>query len=261
MAAKADRHVLYERAVQDPVGDAADMARFFRRYRKREPISLREDFCGTATLSTHWAKAKPGRKAIGIDLDEPTMAWGRARHLEPAGPDVVRRVTLHQANVLDGVGARADIVCALNFSYSCFKDRATLVKYFKAARRKCTKDGVFVLDCFGGWESLREEENSREVDGFDYRWEQARFNALTHEILCYIHFDFPDGSSIERAFAYDWRLWSIPELKDALLEAGFSKVHPLWEKTNKKGVGTGKFHAPAFIENQESWWTYVVAER
>lgn len=261
-AAKADRHILYEKAVQDPVGDAADMARFFRRFRKREPKTLREDFCGTATLSTHWVKAKPGRKAVGIDLDEPTMAWGRKRHIEPAGPDVAKRVTLHKANVLDGVGSRADVVCALNFSYSCFKDRATLVEYFKVARRKCTRDGVFVLDCFGGWESMQEEENARGVDaGFTYRWEQARFDALTHETLCYIHFDFPDGSSIERAFTYDWRLWTVPELRDALLDAGFSKVHALWEKTDDDGDGTGRFFEPRFTENQESWWTYMVAER
>lgn len=261
-AAQADRHLCYEKAVQDPDGDAADMARFFRRFRKREALTLREDFCGTATLSTAWVKAKTGRKAVGIDLDQATMDWGRKRHLQPAGPDVERRVTLHNADVLDGVGSRADIVCALNFSYSCFKDRKTLVEYFRAARKKCTRDGVLVLDCFGGWESLREEENSREVDaGFVYRWEQGRFNAITHEILCYIHFDFPDGSSIERAFTYDWRLWSVPELKDALLEAGFSAVHPLWEKTDAKGEGTGRFYEPSFVENQESWWTYVVAER
>jgi len=261
-AAQADRHRLYEKAVQDPAGDAADLARFFRRFRSREAVSLREDFCGTATLSTHWVKAKAGRKAVGIDLDEATMQWGRERHLRAAGPDVERRVTLHKANVLDGVGARADIVCALNFSYSCFKDRRTLVNYFRAAHKKTTRDGVFVLDCFGGWESLRVEEHAREIDGgFTYRWDQAQFDALTHEILCHIHFDFPDGSSIERAYTYDWRLWSVPELKDAMLEAGFSAVHPLWEKTDGDGEGTGRFYEPRVMENQESWWTYVVAER
>ena len=73
LASRADRHLCYEKAVQDPAGDAADMARFFRRFRDRDAVSLREDFCGTATLATHWAKGKAGRKAIGVDLDEPTM--------------------------------------------------------------------------------------------------------------------------------------------------------------------------------------------
>lgn len=261
MAARADRHALYERAVQDPVGDAADLARFYRRYRKTDPVSLREDFCGTATLAAHWVLAKPTRTAVGVDLDAKTMAWGRARHVDPAGPDLDKRLTLHCANVLDGVGPRADIVCALNFSYMIFKERAALLEYFRVARKKCKRDGIFVLDVFGGWESMREEEAERQVDGYAYRWEQARFDAMTHEILCYIHFDFPDGSSIERAYTYDWRLWSVAELRDVLREAGFTKVHALWEKTDKRGEGTGKFHEPKHIENQESWWTYVVAER
>jgi hypothetical protein len=30
-------------------------------------------------------------------------------------------------------------------------------------------------------------------------------------LVCHIHFDFEDGSRLERAFSYDWRLWSLPE--------------------------------------------------
>jgi hypothetical protein len=52
-----------------------------------------------------------------------------------------------------------------------------------------------------------------------------------------------------------------PELRDILLEAGFSKVHFYWEKTDAKGEGTGVFYEPDYVENQEIWWTYIAAER
>jgi SAM-dependent methyltransferase len=261
IAAESDRHELYESAVQDPAADADTLGRFYRRFRKRDAMTLREDFCGTAALSTAWVQTRRGRKAIGVDLDLPTMHWGRKRHIEPAGPDVERRVRLHHANVLDGVGGRTDIGCALNFSYSVFKRRADLLAYFRVARRKLAVDGVFILDVLGGWESMHEELMERGYPGFTYQWEQARFCALSHEILCYIHFQFPDGSSIPRAFTYDWRLWTAPELRDLLLEAGFSKVHLLWERTDTDGEGTGAYYEPRIVENQESWWTYIVAER
>lgn len=261
MSAQADRHELYETAVQDPESDADTLARFYKRFRKRDAMILREDFCGTATLSTAWAKSKKGRRSIGIDLDLPTMHWGRKRHIEPAGPEVERRVRLHHANVLDGVGGKADITCALNFSYCVFQQRADLLAYFRVARRKLAADGIFALDVLGGTESMGEELMERGYDGFTYQWEQTEFCALTHHLLCHIHFVFPDGSMLRRAFTYDWRLWTVPELRDLLYEAGFSKVHLLWERTDDEGEGTGAYYEPKIVENQESWWTYIVAER
>ncbi len=256
-AARADRLALYERAVQDPETDAATMAGFFRRYRKREAETLREDFCGTAVLATTWAKSKPYRSAVGVDLHGPTLRWGRKTHVDPAGPDVARRIELFQANVLDAPGPRTDITCALNFSYYAFKERKTLGAYFQAVRRKLKPDGLFILDVLGGLESMSSEETETDHGDFVYRWEQAGFDPLTHHVKCYIHFEFPDGSKLERAFGYDWRLWTVPELRDLLLECGFSRVHALWER----GEETGIFYEPRHVENQESWWTYLVAER
>lgn len=262
LAAQADRHELYELSVQAPESDAATLAKLFRRLRKRDAISLREDFCGTATLSSAWVRSKKGRTAVGIDLDQPTMDWGKANRIEPLGPDVAKRVKLLQANVLDGVGPKVDLAAGLNFSYCILHERRELVAYFKAARRRLVDDGVFMLDVFGGWESMSPQTNERKIpEGFTYRWEQRSFDPLTHHIVCAICFDFPDGSSIEDAFHYDWRLWTCPELRDALYEAGFSKVHLMWERTDADGEGTGSFYEPKTVENQESWWTYIAAER
>jgi SAM-dependent methyltransferase len=260
-AQKADRHLLYERAVQDPEVDAKTLAKIYRRYRNKDAKVLREDFCGTGLLSTTWTKAKKSRRAIGIDLDAPTLEWGRKHHVKAAGKNVAKRVQLLEANVLDGTGAKADICAALNFSYQTFKQRDVLLKYFKMVRRRLKSDGIFVLDVLGGTEAMGEDENVHDLGDFTYRWEQASFDPLTHDFECHIHFEFADGSKISPAFTYIWRLWTMPELTDLLMEAGFSAVHRLWEKTDRKGEGTGAFYEPKRVENQESWWTYLVAER
>ncbi|MBX7078826.1 MAG: class I SAM-dependent methyltransferase [Nannocystaceae bacterium] len=257
LASRADRHDLYERSVQDPEGDVRTLARLFKRLRERPALHLREDFCGTATLSAHWAASASRRTAVGVDLDAETLAWGRARHLAALDS----RVTLLQRDVLEGGGRKVDIACALNFSYCVFKTREQLRRYFEVARSGLASDGIFVLDCFGGWGAFRPERERRKVDDFHYEWERAHFDPLTNEILCYIHFAFADGSRIDRAFVYDWRWWSVQELRELMLEAGFSYVHALWERTDDDGDGTGAYYEPRRVENQELWWTYVVAER
>ena len=122
---------------------------------------------------------------------------------------------------------------------------------------------------FGGTECQDELEEETELDDVDatYVWEHAKFNPITNEILCHIHFEFPDGSRMEKAFTYDWRLWSLPELKELLLEAGFSKVRIYWEEFEDDDddddfmEGTGEFYEATEVENQESWQAYIVAEK
>ncbi|MCA9689115.1 MAG: class I SAM-dependent methyltransferase [Nannocystaceae bacterium] len=260
MAEEADLHALYERAVQDPPGDVRFFSRTFKKLRGYKPISLREDFCGTASLCLAWARSGSERTAIGVDLSQETMDWGRAR-IDAAGRDYGERIELVCADVRDPKRPRVDVACALNFSYCVFKTRAELLEYFTAARGGLARDGVFFLDLLGGTESMCEDVTDNEHDGFIYRWEQERFNVITHEVLCHIHFLFPDGSKLDRAFTYDWRLWTAPELRELLLEAGFRKVHFYWEKVDADGEGTGNFGEPDYVENQEVWWTYMAAER
>lgn len=261
IAAKADRHALYQRAVQDPDTDAATLAKIYRKIRKEKATVLREDFCGTACLATSWASKRKDRRSIGVDLDGPTLAWGQRNNVDPAGPEIASRVQLIKGNVLDGGGPKADITCALNFSYSIFKRRADLLAYFKTARKTLSPRGIFVVDVLGGTEAMGPDENVHDLGEFTYRWEQEYFDPLTHDFQCWIHFAFKDGSKLDRAFGYTWRLWMMPELADLMIEAGFSSVHRLWEKTDRKGEGNGTFFEPKRAENQESWWTYLVAER
>lgn len=257
----ADPHALYERAVQDPKTDAAALGKLYRRVRKRAAKLMREDFCGTGSLSAAWVNGGKERSAYGVDLDRPTLDWGLENNVAPMSAGLAQRITLVEGNVLTQRGPKADIACALNFSYCCLKDRKSLVTYFKNVRKNLAKDGVFVMDVLGGSDTMGPDENRHDLGGFTYRWKQHFFDPLTHDFRCTISFFFDDGSKISPAFEYDWRLWTMPELCDALEEAGFSGTHRMWEKTDKKGNGTGEFDEPKRVENQESWWTYLIAER
>jgi SAM-dependent methyltransferase len=258
MAALADRHDLYQRSVQNPEADIHFFNKTFRKYRKRKPLSMKEDFCGTAFLSTAWVKSNKKRTALGVDLDQPTLDWGTTRHLDKLKPAVRERITLVKANVLDITEPKFDITCALNFSYCIFKERELLTRYFKIAHQGLKDDGIFYCELFGGTEAIVPLEEERDCEDFIYVWDQDKYNPITNEILCHIHFDFEDGSRMKHAFTYDWRLWTIPEVRECLLEAGFSRVDIWWDPVETKGKDEW-YRLSEEEENQEGWLVYFAA--
>ena len=68
----ADKHTLYQLAVQDPSFEVELATRQYRRRRGVPPRILREDFCGTAAVACRWVEEHKENRAIGIDLDEAT---------------------------------------------------------------------------------------------------------------------------------------------------------------------------------------------
>ncbi|MEM7071524.1 MAG: class I SAM-dependent methyltransferase, partial [Pseudomonadota bacterium] len=77
---------------------------------------------------------------------------------------------------------------------------------------------------------------------FDYVWDQDEYDPITAKVVNYIHFKFPDRSRIDCAFRYEWRLWSIPEVREALTAAGFSETIAYWEGTDQRtGEGNGVY--------------------
>ena len=76
-------------------------------------------------------------------------------------------------------------------------------------------------------EAILEGNTDNDHGDFIYRWEQAKFDAFSHDFQCFIHFLFPDGSKIYRAFSYDWRLWMAPELRDLLPLFGAQRLTSL----------------------------------
>lgn len=262
-ARNADKYELYQLAVQSPEADIAFLTRQYRRERGREPLHLREDFCGTALLCATWVKARRDRTAEGFDLDPEPLAWGRAHNLAPLGP-AAQRVVLHREDVRARGRRTADIRVAQNFSYCIFKRREELLDYFRRVRRELAPGGMFACDLYGGTEATEEMEEDRHVEGgFTYVWDQHRFLPGTSDYTCHIHFRFRDGSELRRAFTYEWRLWTMPELKELLAEAGFRDVRAYFEQgEGQDGEGNGTYRRDETGRsclNCAGWVAYILA--
>ncbi|MEM7393040.1 MAG: class I SAM-dependent methyltransferase, partial [Verrucomicrobiota bacterium] len=144
-AKTADKHILYEASVQAVEPNMVFVNSVYRKKRRRRPHLLREDFCGTANLACAWVRSSSKNEAWGIDLDGPTLDWGRKRHVAQL-EEKAKRLHLIQDDVLAAKAPKVDIVVAFNFSYWIFKERKTLLKYFKGVRRGLKDDGMVVLD-------------------------------------------------------------------------------------------------------------------
>ena len=243
-ARTADRHVLYQLSVQAPETDARFYDRWFRKYAGRPLRLLREDFCGTAVLACHHVKRHPENRAIGVDLHWPTLAWGRIHNVRPQlDAAQQRRLRLVHADVRAVRTPKVDAVVALNFSYAVFQTRADLLAYLRVAFASLRPGGVLFADAWGGPDVLLAKTDRHRRAGFVYEWEQRAFDPVTHRVQCAIHFAFPDGSRMRDAFVYDWRLWTLPELRELFAEAGFAYVQVLWESTDHRtGTGSGTFY-------------------
>ncbi len=261
-AANSDRHELYELAVQEVVSECDFIDRVWRSKRGRLPSSLREDFCGTAKASTEWVRRRATNTAIGVDLDRSVIRWGERRHRSNLPGTMASRIAILEANVLEVETPGVDTVVAMNFSYFIFKDRATLVRYFRRVFEALADDGIFICDAYGGSQAHAEQEEERSLDGFTYVWDQNQYNPITGDVVNHIHFRFPDGSELKRAFTYRWRLWSLPEIQDALREAGFARATVYWEGTDhRSGTGNGVFRPSTRGEACEGWIAYIAAEK
>ena len=261
MASKADRHMLYEDSVQCVEAEIDFVDETFKTLSNRKARLLREDFCGTANTSCEWVRRRKRNRAIGVDLDADVQEWGRKHHLAKLGK-AETRVTLVNENVLDVKAEPVDITLAMNFSYWLFKDRALLNRYFKSVYEGLVDDGVFFLDAYGGSDAYREMRERTKYDDFTYIWDQASFDPITSHMVCKIHFSFPDGSRMKNAFAYEWRLWTLPEVREILLEAGFKRVTVYWQGDDEDSdEGNGEFEPAEHGEADDAWIVYISAEK
>lgn len=258
-ARTSDRHELYEQSVQDPKGECSYIERIYRGLRGRAPVSLREDFCGTALVSRTWVR-KRGRVAHGVDLDSGVLAWAKARAAAELGDEALARMSLVRGDVRTARTPAVDVLVAMNFSTFVFHTRAALLEYYRSARTWLNRDGVMMVDAYGGSGSWTEQEEERDLDGFTYVWDQAMVNPVTGRVRNHIHYRFPDGTSLRRAFTYEWRLWTLPEIQEVMVEAGFRRPVVYWEGTTADGEGNGVFRPSVRGEACESWVAYIAAE-
>lgn len=268
-AATADKHMLYEEAVQSVDFEIETLEKIFKSKRHRLFRSLREDFCGTANLACEWVKRGEYNTAIGLDLDQETLDWGIKHHVSRLGDDA-DRVVLQCKDVRSVTEPKVDLVVAFNYSYSVFKKRDELREYFRLVKESLKDDGVFFLDAYGGTDATIELEEDREVEeselpdgrelpAFTYVWEQVRFNPVNHEILCKIHFDFEDGTRMKNAFTYNWRYWTLPEIREIMEEAGFKETEVYVEGwDDEEDEADGIFSKTNTIEEMAGWVGYIV---
>lgn len=262
LAQRADRHALYEMSVQDVETEADFIASTYRRLKGRQARHLREDFCGTAGMCAEWVRRDKRNHAIGVDIDAEVLGWGEQRHLAALKPQQRTRVSLLRQDVREVKVEPVDIVLAMNFSYQLFETRGGLRDYFTAVRAALAADGVFFLDAYGGYDAYREIVEETQHQDFTYIWEQASYNPIDGHMTCYIHFAFPDGSRLDRAFAYEWRLWTLPELQELLTEAGFSRVTVYWQGTDEEtNEGNGIFTPATVGDADPGWIAYLTAEK
>ena len=258
-AKTADINDLYERSVQCPESEVDLIFQAWNELRGRKPSVIREDFCGTSAVAREWVCRNDTNTVLGVDLDEGVLKWAQNKINTDLSQEQIERITLVKQNVMSVDSDPVDCILAMNFSYYGFKQRDDLKKYFTAVHGGLVDDGVFLLDAYGGSDSFLEMDEERDMDGFTYVWDQHHVNPITGYIINYIHFEFPNGSKIKKAFTYEWRFWTLPEIQDVLHEAGFSKVVVYWEGTNKDGEGTGVWAIDSEGEACAGWVAYIAA--
>lgn len=210
------KYALYELAAQAP----GEMARFLHAVHGRAPRVLREDFSGTGAICRAWASLVAGGEAIAVDADpEPLLALKGVPGVRTVRKDVLK------------AGDTADIICAINFPVGYWHTREALVRYLAHARACLNRRGVFVCDTYGGVHAFTPGRLEQILTGpageeVEYTWQQREANPLTGRVVDAMHFRVREpgrarATVVRDAFVYDWRLWSIAEIRDAMRDAGF----------------------------------------
>ncbi len=261
MPPRPHKLALYEAAVQHPLAEVRFLDRAFRHAHRTTPLLLREDFAGTCAVAAAWCASHPQRQAMAVEAHGPTLHWAMRRHRDI---DDLHGV---EADVMAVRLPRVDVLAALNFSALIYHDRASMLAYFKHARRCLRKPGLLVLDLFGGAGAMRPGTQSRDIhaedptlDRFTYHWEQRSFDAATARIDCRIHFTGPAGGDRRNAFRYDWRLWTPSEWLELLQQAGFTTTHLWCDRSNPAtGRSDGRYRPVRKLVNRDEWVAYITA--
>ncbi len=231
-----DRHDCYELCVQSP----RHVVALLRGAHGGEPLMLREDFAGTASVCLRWLGEARGRGeragAMAVDLDSEALARARRDATEQA----LSGLEVMQADCLAADDARgADVIFVGNFSIGYIATRDALVRYLRACKHRLDAGnagfggGIFACDLYGGPSAYRlgvlerkHPARGREMIHYVWRHEEAdpRTARVRNSISFRVVLDGDVIAEIPRAFVYEWRLWSLVELTEAMQEAGFSEV-------------------------------------
>lgn len=236
LAERADKHDIYQRAVQSPEADIELLQNLYRKSRGRKAWRLREDFCGTGLTLAHWVAKGKRYYGEGFDIDPDPVVWGRENNLVPLGK-AAERAALHIADARDPSTSPPDLRCAFNFSHWVFTTPAAMLEYFVSAYQDLAEDGVLVVDATGGTEALSEEPFESRAGDFTLIWQQRNFSPVDHTADLTLRFRMKDGSEIKPPYRYRWRVWSIPEIRGLLEQAGFRSSQVWWQDDEDQDIG------------------------
>jgi hypothetical protein len=178
-------------------------------------------------------------RAVGVDLDPAVLDHARAA-AEREG--LAERAEFVRADAVEcevRTTDDADVIYVGNFSIGEIRTEAALAGYLGRCRRRLMMGnhgfggGVMVLDLYGGpgaFEPLeiRREHRTRGREVVEYVWRHDAGDPHRREVENSISFRVVDAggpvADWPRAFVYRWRLWTIEEMRGALLGAGFEDV-------------------------------------
>lgn len=231
---------------------------------------LHEDFSGSAAFAHAWCRSSTKRSALAIDMDPEAHADGQ-RH-----PRLTRLTAdvSHLPTRLP-VPSKADVVYAGNFATCELHQRAELVSYLARARQRLTPKGVFVCDLYAGPGAWRTGD-TRVIHppltelprcSIRYTWHQREADLVNNLVANSIDFEVLNARGVAiheilNAFTYQWRLWSIPEMRDAMEEAGFREVDVYPDAPEAVDADGVAYLSPVdFMETKSSAVVYVCARR
>ena len=256
-----DKYKYYIDSVQDAPQTAEHVSRFYKQLRGKPARILREDFCGTFAIASEWVRRNKANRAMGVDIDDEPIKWGMTHHAAFLSAQELKRLQILKADVRSPRIPPSDIIVAMNFSFFIFKARRDLLGYFKSCRQTLRKDGLLDPRLFrrdGNVGAQRRENDAREIY---LLLGSASFDPITHHSLFHIHYKLRGKPKRKKVFTYDWRMWTLPELRYVLEDAGFKNSYVYWEGEDENGEGNGQFRKVTKAENCEAWIAYLVAAK
>jgi SAM-dependent methyltransferase len=222
-ASTPSKYELYQTSVQNVKKEVEFFKKQYRLIFNKIPTTFREDFCGTALLSCEWVKGNVLNSAVGIDLDQETLEWGIKNNVNNLNSGS-ERIKLIKQDVLEEYDTKEkfDIICSLNYSHFLLPKRKQLLKYFSNVVKNLESKGVYIIDFYGGSHIFVDHKYQHNKTSNFYEFSGKQMNILNNQSKCSLNYKIKKNK-YKPFFSFDFRIYSIIELREAMEEVGFNQ--------------------------------------